>query len=182
MNFPISNSRISLLQILEVLGGIFHFYSNSNRTFCEQTEEILIKRSVLWHLIWVCTVCQCPTKRVLDLYGLITNSAISRCPLLVCCLDTIFSICLFHSITFPTLSIFSSVTTTMFIISVIFYYLILSQIGSWCSKNEVFKTFQHFFLSVLYSNDGDKAWKPQTMLVRLPNREDPDQTASSEEV
>ena len=28
--------RTSLFQILEVLGGIFHFYSNSNRTFCEQ--------------------------------------------------------------------------------------------------------------------------------------------------
>ena len=37
MNFPISISRMSLFQILEVLGGNFHFYSNSNRTFCEQT-------------------------------------------------------------------------------------------------------------------------------------------------
>ena len=35
------------LLILEVLGGIFHFYSNSNRTFCEQTVENLIRRRVL---------------------------------------------------------------------------------------------------------------------------------------
>ena len=37
MNFPISISRTSLFQILGVLGGIFHFYSNLNRTFCKQT-------------------------------------------------------------------------------------------------------------------------------------------------
>ena len=34
--FPISIGRTSLFQILGVLGGIFNFYSNSNRTFCEQ--------------------------------------------------------------------------------------------------------------------------------------------------
>ena len=37
MSFPISISRTSLNHILGVLGSIFHFYSNSNRTFCEQT-------------------------------------------------------------------------------------------------------------------------------------------------
>ena len=30
-----------------MLGGIFHFYSNLNRTFCKQTVEILIRRCVL---------------------------------------------------------------------------------------------------------------------------------------
>ena len=39
MNFPISNSRMSPFLILGVMGGIFHFYLNSNRTFCEQTVE-----------------------------------------------------------------------------------------------------------------------------------------------
>ena len=34
MNFPISIDRASLFQILGVLGGIFHFYSNYNKTFC----------------------------------------------------------------------------------------------------------------------------------------------------
>ena len=53
MNFPISIGRTSLFQILEVLGGIFHSYSSSNRTFCEQTVETLIRRRVLRRLIWV---------------------------------------------------------------------------------------------------------------------------------
>ena len=39
MDFPISIGRTSLFQILGVLGGIFHLYSNSNRTFCKQTVE-----------------------------------------------------------------------------------------------------------------------------------------------
>ena len=47
MNFPISIGRTSLFQILGVLGGTFHFYSNFNRTFCEQTVETLIRRRVL---------------------------------------------------------------------------------------------------------------------------------------
>ena len=53
MKFPISIGRTSLFQILEVLGGIFHSYSSSNRTFCEQTVETLIRRRVLRRLIWV---------------------------------------------------------------------------------------------------------------------------------
>ena len=43
MNFPISIDRTSLFQILGVLGagmgGIIQFYSNSNRTFCDQTGD-----------------------------------------------------------------------------------------------------------------------------------------------
>ena len=53
-----------------VVSGIFHFYSNFNRTFCKQTVETLIRRHVMWRLTWVCTVCLCPTKRKLGLYGL----------------------------------------------------------------------------------------------------------------
>ena len=49
---------------LGLLGGISHFHSNFNRTFCRQTMENLIRRRVF------CTVCRCPTKRTLSLYGL----------------------------------------------------------------------------------------------------------------
>ena len=51
-----------------MLGGILHFYSNFNRTFCKETVEILIRRRILQHLIWVCTACLCPTNRTLGLY------------------------------------------------------------------------------------------------------------------
>ena len=30
----------------------------------------MVRRHVLRHLIWVCSVCLCPTKRTLGLYGL----------------------------------------------------------------------------------------------------------------
>ena len=52
---------------LTLLCGIFHFYSNFNRTFFKQTVETLIRHRVL---ICVCTVSLCPTKRSLGLYGL----------------------------------------------------------------------------------------------------------------
>ena len=55
---------------LGLLGGIFHFYSNFKRNVYKQTVESLIRRRVLRRLIWFCTVCPCPTKRTLDLYGL----------------------------------------------------------------------------------------------------------------
>ena len=45
--------------------------TNSNRTFCKQTVETLIRCSILLSLFWVCAVCLCPTKRTLGLYGLI---------------------------------------------------------------------------------------------------------------
>ena len=35
-----------------------------------QTVETLSGRHVLWRLIWVCTVCLCPTERTLGIYGL----------------------------------------------------------------------------------------------------------------
>ena len=70
LNFPFLISRTRPYPILGVLGVIFHFYSNSNRTFCEQTVEVLIRRRVLRRLIWICTVCLCPTKGTLSLYGL----------------------------------------------------------------------------------------------------------------
>ena len=39
-------------------------------------QEILIRHSILRPLIWVCTVCLCPTKRPLGLYGLVIVSVI----------------------------------------------------------------------------------------------------------
>ena len=86
MYFPISISRTSPFLILGVLGGTFHCYSNSNRIFCEQTVETLIRRRVLRRLIWVCVVCQCPTKRTLDLYGLsFTKSSYANVSHELCC-------------------------------------------------------------------------------------------------
>ena len=38
--------------------------------FCKQTVENLIRRHVLQHLIWFCTVWACPIKWRLHLYGL----------------------------------------------------------------------------------------------------------------
>ena len=44
----------------------FHFYSNFDRIFFKQTVETLIRRRVLRRMIWVSTVCLCPTKRTID--------------------------------------------------------------------------------------------------------------------
>ena len=38
----------------------------------KQTVEKLIRRCILLRLIWDCTVCLCPTKRTLDLNGLMS--------------------------------------------------------------------------------------------------------------
>ena len=51
----------------------FHFYPNFKRNFCNQNVNNLIRRRVLRRLIWFCTVCRCPTKRTLGLYGLNLN-------------------------------------------------------------------------------------------------------------
>ena len=50
---------------------LYFFYSDYDRTFCKVTVETLIRRRVLRHLVWVCTICLRPTKRTLGLYGLI---------------------------------------------------------------------------------------------------------------
>ena len=49
-----------------VVGWYFSFLFN----FCLQTVENLIRRCALRRLIRFCTVCQCPTKKTLGLYGL----------------------------------------------------------------------------------------------------------------
>ena len=55
-----------------LLGVVFHSYSNFNRASCKQTVESLIRHCSLWRRILVCTICLCPTKRKLGLYGLNT--------------------------------------------------------------------------------------------------------------
>ena len=66
---PLSYKLDQSITVLRLLGGIFHFYSNFVRTFWKQTVETLVRRRVLRRLIWVCTVCLCPTKKTLGLYG-----------------------------------------------------------------------------------------------------------------
>ena len=70
MDFPIPINWTSPFPILGVLGPVFQFYQNFDRIFCKQTVETLIRRRVMRRLVWVCTVCLCPTKRALGLYGL----------------------------------------------------------------------------------------------------------------
>ena len=47
MEFPTVIKRNSPFLFKRILGGIFHFYSNSNGTFCEPTVETLIRRRIL---------------------------------------------------------------------------------------------------------------------------------------
>ena len=61
MNFPTLTVGRAISNFRGV-GCCFFFYSNSNRTFCEQTVETLIKCCVMRPLIWDCTVCSCHTK------------------------------------------------------------------------------------------------------------------------
>ena len=56
---------MSLFPILGLCSVLFHFYSISNRKSCKQTVKTLI--------IWVCTVCLCPKKGMLCLYGLTSS-------------------------------------------------------------------------------------------------------------
>ena len=64
--------RYQLEQSISVLRGVrwyLNFYSSFNRKLCKQTVETLIRRRILWRLIWVCTICLCPTKMTLGIYG-----------------------------------------------------------------------------------------------------------------
>ena len=66
-----SNQLDCFFYVLRGVGRIFsHFYFNLNITFCKQTVETLVRRCVLWRLIFVSTVCICRTPRTLGLYGL----------------------------------------------------------------------------------------------------------------
>ena len=67
-----SNQLDQSISVLRDVGWYFSLFYNFNRTFCQQTVETLIRRRILWRLIWISTVCLCPTKRTLDLYVLKT--------------------------------------------------------------------------------------------------------------
>ena len=63
------------ISVLRDVGWYFSFVSsNFNRTFQKQTVETLIRYSKTLHLVWVCTVWLCPTKRTLGLYGSMSDS------------------------------------------------------------------------------------------------------------
>ena len=70
MQFPKLNKWTCPFPVQGLLGGNFQFYSKFERKSYKQTVETLIRRSVLLRMIWVCTICTCPTKRTLGLYGL----------------------------------------------------------------------------------------------------------------
>ena len=55
-----------------MLGGIFHFYLNFNRNYASN-ETLIRHRARLWRVIWVSTICLCPRKRTLGIYGLKLN-------------------------------------------------------------------------------------------------------------
>ena len=57
------------VSVFRVVGGIFHFYSNLDRPAYKQTVDTLIRRRRMRRLIWVFTVCLCPTKKDAMLKG-----------------------------------------------------------------------------------------------------------------
>ena len=59
-----------LLALNSALINPFKPNGNSNRRFCKQTVNFLIRHHIMWCLIWNCTVCLCPIKRTLGFYGL----------------------------------------------------------------------------------------------------------------
>ena len=82
VHFHFKGCWVVFLFFIQILKGI---------SFTKKTVENLIRRRVLWRLVWFCTVCRCPTRRTLDFYGLsridfptISNRAISF-PFLGCC-------------------------------------------------------------------------------------------------
>ena len=56
--------------ILGSAGVCFHFDFIFRRNLCMQTEKPQMGRRALWRHIWDYSVCLCPTKRTLGLYGL----------------------------------------------------------------------------------------------------------------
>ena len=71
MEFPTIINRNSSFPILGLLGGIFIFIQILKDFSIYKTMESLIRRHVL-RRIWFYTVCLCPTKKKLGLYGLKT--------------------------------------------------------------------------------------------------------------
>ena len=66
--------RYQLEQSISVLRDVrwyffFYFCSSFYRKLCKPTVATLVRRRILCRLIWVCTICLCPTK-TLGIYGL----------------------------------------------------------------------------------------------------------------
>ena len=57
MEFPNLNNWTSPFLFFGLLGGILSLFSNFKRTYCNQTVQTLIRRHILWCLIWFCNVC-----------------------------------------------------------------------------------------------------------------------------
>ena len=71
MKLPTFIKWFSLFSSSRLLGVVFHSYSTFDRKSCKQTMENLIRHYSLCRLILACTICLCPTKRMLALFGLI---------------------------------------------------------------------------------------------------------------
>ena len=63
MEFPTVINWTSPFLFYGLLGG---FFSNLDRTICKHTLETLIRHHILWRLVWVCSNCLCPTKKMLQ--------------------------------------------------------------------------------------------------------------------
>ena len=57
---------------------VFQIHLKFKGTFCKQTMQNLIRRRILQHLIWFCTVWACPIKWTLHLYGLTWRFGITK--------------------------------------------------------------------------------------------------------
>ena len=69
MEFPTVINWTCKFPFLGLLGGIFHCYSNLDRTIYKQTVETLIRRRVFRRLIRVCTVYLFFYKSTIDIIG-----------------------------------------------------------------------------------------------------------------
>ena len=49
------------------------FFIKFKSTFCKQTVHNMIRRSILWHLIFFCIDCQTAMEWMQGLYGLLTQ-------------------------------------------------------------------------------------------------------------
>ena len=176
------------------MGGIFHFYSKFKRNFCKQTVKNLIRRRILRRLIWFCTVCWCPAKKDSRLKWVnITVFLLLGC----WCMYSLHKLFLHGTdllyyllgntmyIVHCRLKLGKAFTTgncpTMYLI-IAWKWTILKEckisIANECMLVKLLK-FQTIF--TLFSNKmlviRAGIYK---MFVRIANREDPDQTASSD--
>ena len=70
ISHPLSIQLDHSISVLRLLSKIFPLCSNFNKTFWKQTVQTLVRHHILQHLIWVCSLFLCPTKRLQGLYWL----------------------------------------------------------------------------------------------------------------